>query len=157
MFENPRVDIMHDLNEGAFPFMMRNLFKYLIQSGLYSEDDLVQKMQYHDYGQLNKKNRPSAVNLEKANLNQSAAQSKCLLENLPFILSSDLDNALVKKVWACVQSLFEISQIVYSTRIEECDIVQLEKSIEIHLSSIQNLFRVELIAKHHFITHYPKI
>lgn len=48
-------------------------------------------------------------------------------------------------------------QIVYSTRIDEDDLRELAHWIEIHLNSIQEHFEVELIPKHHFMTHYPGI
>lgn len=157
IFDNPSVDIMHDLNEGVFLFLMKHLFKYLIAAKVTTEEKLVRAVQYYDYGYLNKSNVPSALNLEKGNLNQNASQSKCLLLNLPFTFIAEKKNRKLEDVWICVTSLLKISQIVYSTRVEEADIVSLEDAIKIHLSSMQTTFGIDLTAKHHFLTHYPNV
>lgn len=157
IFDNPTVDIMHDTNEGINLSTMKNLFKYLIDSKVFTEEELLKKIQYHDYGYLNRKNVPSAIKFEKANLNQNASQSRCLLLHLPFILFDVLNNDAVKKVWKCVRSLLEMIQIIYSARIEESDLLRLEKCTEIHLSETQKCFNVELSTKPHITTHYSNI
>lgn len=157
IFDNPSVDIMHDLNEGVFLFLMKHLFKHLIASKVATEQKLVKTIQYYDYGYLRRSNVPSALNLEKGNLNQTASQSKCLLLNLPFIFMAEKNNKKLENAWICVTSLLKISQIVYSSLIDEADIVCLEDFIKIHLSSMQEVFGLELTSKHHFLTHYPNV
>lgn len=157
MFSSMTPDIMHDLNEGAIPFLMKTLFQYCISSKLCKEDDLERKIQFYDYGFTNTKNCPSLLNFKKKNLNQNANQSMCLFRHTPFILYHLRNAKKLKDVWICVESLLRITQIAYSSKIEEEDLKDLENSIQIHLEHLHKCFKIELIAKHHFITHYPNV
>lgn len=155
--ENHSVDIMHDLNEGVIPFLLMHLFKYCISQKMFNFDELTKFVQFHDYGILNRKNMPSHINMEKRNLNQNASQSLCLFQNIPFILYKF--HKKLKVVWMCVESLFRIVRIVYSSKITECDLEILQKSIFDHLNCIQRKLKITdtLTAKHHFMTHYVGI
>lgn len=110
-FENFSVDIMHDLNEGCIPFLLKHLFTFCIKSEIISHESLIQKFQYYDYGFLNRVQTPSAINLSKKNLNQNSSQSKCLFFHVPFILYSELQHEKLKDVWKCVHSLLIITLI----------------------------------------------
>lgn len=92
--------------------------------------------------------------MDKRNLGQNATQSKCLFLHLPFILFNYRHNINLQLVWITVQSLLQISQIVYSSEISENELVALEKEVTHHLESVQEYFNVELIPKHHFMLHY---
>lgn len=157
MFASMSPDIMHDLNEGAIPFLMKNLLMYCISSKLYKEEELQRKIQFHEYGFKNTKNRPSLFNLKKKNLNQNAAQSLCLFQHVPFILHESRKDKRLQDVWICVDSLLRIVQIAYSSSVEEKDLNDLEENIRVHLENLSKCFEVELIAKHHFITHYSNV
>lgn len=160
MFVNMTPDIMHDLNEGAIPFLMSKLFMYCISSKLCKQDDLEKEIQFHDYGFKNTKNYPSLLSLKKKNLNQNAAQSLCLFQHIPFILHKLRNDKRLKDVWICVESLLRITQISYSPKIDEEDLNDLEIAIQTHLEKLPQCFKslkVELIPKHHFITHYPNV
>lgn len=150
-------DIMHDLNEGTAPFLLKLFFENLIDKKVFSEQGIKEKIQYFDYGWKNRSIVPSQIGLQKRSISQNAMQMLCLLQHLPFIFYHDRNHIEIKQKWICVQSLLCIVQIVYSTRIDEDDLRELAHWIEIHLNSIQEHFRVELIPKHHFMTHYPGI
>lgn len=156
-FENFSVDIMHDLNEGCIPFLMKHLLTFIIKSKMISEESLVHKFQFYDYGFLNQDRTPSAISLSKKNLNQNASQSKCLFQHVPFILYSEQQNEKIKEIWRCVESLLIITLISYSTEIAESDVILLEENVKLHLESIQKCFGVDLIPKHHFLTHYGRV
>lgn len=142
--------------EGVIPFLMRNFFKYCVSTKIFStEDDLIREIQFHDFGFKNRKNCPSLVSMVKNNLNQNATQSKCLFQHIPYIFYKKRES--VKDIWICVQSLLRITQIAYSSYLVEDDLIELENSIKLHLESVQKYFKVGLIPKHHFITHYPNI
>lgn len=74
--------------------------------------------------------------------------------HLPFIFKYFRDK--LKELEECMTSLLQIMQILFSTTINESDIVRLESLIETHLSSYQRLFK-HLSPKHHFLTHYAEI
>lgn len=68
-----------------------------------SDAELVNWIQFHDYGVLNRRNNPSIVLLYKQSLNQSTFQSFCLFKNILFILLEYKDQ--LKDVWPCIDSL----------------------------------------------------
>lgn len=153
--ENYCIDIMHDLAEGVVPFFLKHLFNYCIQSRIFTEKSIIAKIQYFDFGVLNKKNIPSNLMLSKDNLNQNAAQSICLFRHIPFILRN-FENQLMD-VWECMISLQKILQILYTQKITEQDLTTLNAAIVNHLNDIRRLFRVKLLPKHHNLTHYVSV
>lgn len=56
ILKNWSVDIMHDLNEGITPFVLKGFFKKMIELGLYSIESLNNWVQSFDYGSLNQRN-----------------------------------------------------------------------------------------------------
>lgn len=153
--ENITADPMHDLNEGVLPFAMRLVFKYCITNKLMSEDTLSQKIQYYDYGILERKNTPSAINLEKSNLNQNAAQSMCMFHHLPFILR-EYKNQL-EPIWPLFSSLQNIVKIVSSRKLRDSDVDDLQEHTSDHLKYIREECEERLLPKHHSILHYSTI
>lgn len=152
--QNISVDPMHDLNEGVIPFVMKHFIERCISLKIFSKKKIIQMIKFHDFGALNSKNRPSQLELDKKNMGQNASQSMCLFLHLPFILWIYRNDIKLKEMWICVESLLRICQIVYSSEIAESDLVRLENQISIHLKSIQKIFKVKLIPKHHLLTHY---
>lgn len=157
MLDNQGLDIMHDIAEGAIFFTLKRLFEYCFTHNIIKEKDLQQKIQFYDYGQLSRSNTPSILNMAKDSLNQNAAQSKCLFENIPFIFWEYKDNQKLKKAWICVQSLLKICQIVYSNKIVEADLKELENQVHIHLSNFQQIFKQTLKPKQHNMLHYAEL
>lgn len=156
IINNKSVDIMHDLNEGCIPFLMKHLFHYCISEKMFTEDWLEKHIQYFAFSSYNK-SWPSHINMKKDNLNQNASQLMCLFRNLGFVLYQFREDKSLKKVWKCVESLQIIVQICFSSEIHVSDINILRESISTHLSSILEVFKLPLIPKHHLITHYPGI
>lgn len=149
---------MHDINEGVMPFLMKTLFSHCLKSKVFSEKKLKDLITTYDFGYLNSKNKPSSnFNLDKKNLGQNAAQSKCLFEHIPYIFSEYQNHPELEDKWICVQSLLQISQIVYSSKITEYDLEQLEKEVDLHLRTFKLLFNVHFIPKQHFMVHYARV
>lgn len=63
--DNRSQDIMHDIYEGAMPFVLRSLFQYLIQHQIVTEVELEQKISSFNYGLIERKNVPSRLCLRK--------------------------------------------------------------------------------------------
>lgn len=156
ILDNPTVDVMHDANEGAIPFIIKNVIEYCTAEGVFSLDEVNSLTQYYDFGWLKRQNIPSELNLDKRSLGQNASQSICLFQNSPFILYGYRKHPALKKVWHCITSLLRIVEIVYSYEITEMEIIELENIISSHLTGIL-AFVENLIPKHHFITHYPSV
>lgn len=50
-----------------------------------------------------------------------------------------------------------ITQRAYSYKVAECDLDLLRENVRVHLESIQQKFGVELLSKHHNLTHYARV
>lgn len=149
---------MHDICEGVIPFLHKNLFKYCIDKKVFSEDELKGYIFQHDYGVLNEQNVPSVISLASDKLKQNASQHMCLLHHLPYILYSFKDNAVVMKVWPCIVYLLGIVRIIYSARITEIHLQELDNTVSAYLNELMKCFDVvSLTMKHHLIIHYAMI
>lgn len=159
ILDNYTVDIMHDLCEGTIPFLLKNLFSYCIGIHLFTnESELRNYALFYDYGILNSKNIPSAICFERRNLGQNASQLKCLMQNVPYLFHDFKNDSRLHKVWVCVESMLKILQIVYSSKIAESDLIELEKAVSTHLKSIVQCFSgVNLLPKHHLMIHYANV
>lgn len=155
--DNPTVDAMHDLAEGAVPFLFKKLFGYGYHHKIFSEEELGLLIQFHDYGWLNRHKVPSIVLLDKRSIGQNASQSLCLLKNLPFILYKFRNHPKLIAVWECVSSLLRVVELVGSYEITSDQLNVLEREIETHLEGVKLNFDSTLKPKHHFLTHYPSI
>lgn len=152
---NPTVDIMHDINEGCIPTVLRALLKQCLEVKL-NLNDLNMMVQFFDYGVLERRNKPSQIDLEKNNLGQNASQSLCLFRFIPFILWNYRDNPELKNNWECIGALLRIVEIVYSMGLTENDLMELTKQVKVMSSRYIQTGR-KLIPKMHFILHYPRI
>lgn len=135
ILRNKSVDIMHDLNEGSIAKLLHVLFSYCISNGLLTEELLKRKIQFHDFG-FDQKNAPSALNLSKPNLNQSATQIMCLFRNIGFILIDFKNCEKLKRKWYVVESLQVVVQIAYSSDIRKEDIIVMREHITVFLEGI---------------------
>lgn len=156
MLNNRTVDIMHDLNEGVVPFAVKYLVSKFIDLKILSEDKIIKKIQFFDYGFTNQRNIPSQLSLDKSNLGQNATQNRCLLQHIPFIFWDYRNNSELKDIWDLIESLMNIFTICYSSEIHQSDVDRLRKEIERHLTILKKL-KLQLTAKHHLLLHYGGI
>lgn len=158
--DNRSQDIMHDMFEGAMPFILSIFFNRLIENGIITEKELEAKIDSYDYGRLEKRNLPSKLCLGKKNLNQSASQMHCLMKNVPFIFlyllqqNDRLKRSIVHKCWPAIEYILKIDQIICSTTVKEKDLLNLEKFTDELLTIVKNTFKKNFIPKLHFLTHY---
>lgn len=157
ILDNYNVDIMHDLLEGAVPFVLTQVFLYCFNESIFSENRLKNLLFFYDYGKLNTHNIPPVISVNKRNLGQNASQTKCLIQNLPLILNDYRDNEKLKEVWPCIFTMLKILQIVYSSSITKSDLKDLKHYVSMHLQLLIELFEANLIPKHHMMTHYHLI
>lgn len=159
---NRSQDRMHDIDEGAMPFVLGHLFDYLSSEDIITLNEIKEKVKSFNYGILERQNVPSDIFFKKSNLNQNASQMRCLTKHLPFIFKDLLKlqdyekRRKVHKVWKIVEFMLKINQIADSNVITELDIINLENYVAEFLKCIQTLFGVHLIPKLHFLTHYAE-
>lgn len=153
VIDNPTADIMHDICEGTIPFTLKLLFDKCINSKLLSSDDLNSMVQFFNYGFLDKKNKPSDINLKRRSLGQNASQSLCLFRNIPFILYKFREDPNLEQIWPCIVSLLRIVEIMFSSEITEYDLSTLNEIIHTLLEGIKKE-NIKFIPKLHFMLHY---
>lgn len=149
-------DIMHDILEGIAQFEIKLFVQELIQTGVVSLEGINARIANFNFGKLEVKNRPSFINLDKKNLNQRAAQMYTLLRFFP-LLVGDLVNKKVLNGWRIILLLIEITDLVFSPKINNCQVMYLTELIEEHHSLLIQHYCVNLKPKHHMMTHYPSI
>lgn len=77
---------MHDINEGAIPFLIKSVIKMGISLSIFSLEGVKSLVQFHDYGWLKRDTIPSEINLDKRSMGQNASQSLCLFRNIYMII-----------------------------------------------------------------------
>lgn len=157
VISNPTCDVMHDLNEGAIPHLLKVFFEHNFAFKHFDIDQLRLMVQFHNYGWLNRKNIPSQIKLDARSIGQNAAQSMCLFRNLPFVLYKFKENENLKLEWECVQLLLKILVVVYSYEIREANLKMLETDITSYLKAMIDCSGKALIPKLHFLLHHPSI
>lgn len=157
ILDNLNADIMHDLCEGTVSVLLFHFSKHLLDTKLFTEQNLRNLVSFFSYGVLNRHNNPSNISFEKRNLNQNASQTKCLLYHLPYIFVEYKSHDAFKDLWICLHSMLEIMTICYSATIKESYLINLEKAVKNHLESMVRVFKIKLIRKHHHMTHYAHI
>lgn len=65
ILQNTTVDLMHDLMEGVIPFLLKELFSWLVANNIYREDEIVNRVRDFNYGHLFKDSKPSLLDLKK--------------------------------------------------------------------------------------------
>lgn len=149
-------DIMHDILEGVGQYEIKLLFEYLKQNFI-SYENILQRVYAFNYGFMDKKNRPTGVNMfcTGSGIGLNASQTLCLIRNLPLIFGDLVPEG--DRHWHLLLLLLHIVNIVFSPCITEGMTVFLKHLIEEH----HRLFTVlhpqnNLIPKHHFMIHYPE-
>lgn len=155
IIDNPTADIMHDVNEGAIPFMLRLLFQKCIDAKLFTASELNSMVQFYDYGFLSRRNIPSEINLKKRSLGQNASQSLCLFRHIPFILFKFRENSKLQDLWLCFQSFLRMVEILYSPAITELNLCTYIDMTHTFLEGIKKLGK-KFIPKLHFFLHFPR-
>ena len=84
--QNFSLDIMHDILEGVAQYEMKLLLEYLSENVL-SKSGLLSRIYAFDYGYLERKNRPTRVNLDSSgnSIGLNSIQTLCLIRNIPLI------------------------------------------------------------------------
>lgn len=154
MFDNLSVDIMHDLSEGVIPFFISMCFETLSKRQILSQPRIQVKLRDYNYGFLNKEYKPSYVRFDRHSLGQSAKQLHCIMLNFPFIFNDQ--QHVLQREWNGMKELLSIIRIVYSNCITENDLIQLNESVQKHLSFIVESNN-NLTPKHHILTHYAGV
>ena len=160
MTQNLVVDIMHDLFEGVCDEDMSEILIYFIfTTKQFTIEDLIYRMQYYDYGTMDRKNIPPPISKTFTSKNSKIKMSA--KEMWTFVLSFGLmigdkvySNDLV---WAFYLNLRQIVCLVTTPTLQKGCSYLLETLVEQHNRSFVELFKKPLKPKAHFLTHYGRV
>lgn len=157
IFENINADIMHDLDEGVILRFLKQLFEFMVLKKILSKNAIQEKIQYYNYGYLQRDRVPSTFIFNQKNLNLNASQSKCLFQHVPFIFYAETQKPKLKGIWSSVESLLIVCQVANSSVIDNDDLKLLEDNVKIHLEKKRLFFDSTNKPKDHNLTHYVRI
>ena len=149
-------DIMHDILEGVAQYEVKLLFEYLNRNFI-SNENILQRVYAFNYGFMDKKNRPTRINMFCIgnSIGLNASQTLCLIRNLPLIFGDVVPEG--DRHWHLLIILLHIINIVFSPCITEGMTVFLQHLIEDHHRLFKDLYpQNNLIPKHHFMIHYAE-
>jgi len=152
---NYSLDVMHDLLEGVVQFEMKLLFEYLSEKFV-TRSELLSRIYSYDYGYLERKNRPTKVNLEHSGntIGLNSIQALCLVKNIPLLFGDIVP--LGDQNWHLLLLLLQILNLVFSPCISKGMTVLLKYLTIEHHELFKELYpQKKLLPKHHFMVHYP--
>ena len=150
---------MHDILEGVAPLEVKLMLRHFIfEEKLITLEQLNDRISSFQYGYGNVKNKPSVIMNLRSNENavkQTASQMWCLLLVLPFLLGGLVDRK--SQHWHLFILLREICSIIFAPVVTNGLAVYLKELIKEHHTLFRLLYDKNLIPKHHFMIHYPRM
>lgn len=152
-------DLMHDLFEGAFPFVLKHVLRGLFDDGILCEEDL-EKVVTFEYGRNDKTNRPAEISTasldRKSTMKGTASQKWCLFRLLPQIFASSIPEG--NKHWEVYLLLREVVDLVLADELPAESLSYLELKIQQFLRAFVACYpSAKLIPKLHYMIHYPRM
>ncbi|EEC02200.1 conserved hypothetical protein, partial [Ixodes scapularis] len=152
-------DIMHDLFEGVFVYVIRHVLKGLITDKVLAKSDL-EKVVNFPYGYNDRKNRPEEISPSfiagASNLKGTACQKWCLFRLMPLIFSSSVPEG--NPHWDVLLKLQHVADIILAEQMPDDIVAYLEVAVEAFLKSFCAMYPdVGLIPKMHYIVHYARM
>ena len=102
---------MHYILEGVAQYEMKLLLEYLSENVL-SKSGLLSRIYAFDYGYLERKNRPTRVNLDSSgnSIGLNSIQTLCLIRNIPLIFGDIVPEG--DQNWTLLLLLLQIVNII---------------------------------------------
>lgn len=155
--DNFAVDIMHDVLEGVAQLEIKLLLGYFLENNILSQQDISNRIYSYNVGYLDRKNRPTRINLEQSGngIGLNAIQTFCLIRNMPLIFGDVVGEG--DSHWQLLLLLLQIINIIFSPKITDGMTICLKHLIVEHHRLFKMLYpNRRLIPKHHFMIHYPR-
>ena len=151
-------DLAHDLFEGVVPEILTHIICHFAREGLYTLDDLNQKLESFPYEGSDKTNKPLPMSTTVAafTVKQTAAQTWCLLRLLPLLLGDMVPKG--DPVWTVLLTLLECVDLICSEQQTRGSVAYLTVLVEQFLESYMHHFPEEHIRpKGHYFLHYAHL
>ena len=156
--DNYAVDIMHDVLEGVAQLEIKLLLGYFMENDIVPQQDIYNRIYSFNYGFMERKNRPTRLNLEQAGngIGLNAIQTLCLIRNMPLIFGDVINED--DQHWQLLLLLLQIINIIFAPVVSAGMTVFLKHLIIEHHHLFKTLYpNRRLIPKHHFMIHYSRV
>lgn len=134
------------------------LHHFIYEEKRFDLELLNHRMTTFDYGYGNEKNKPTVIlNLRTSEnaVKQTASQMWCLIQVLPFLIGDVVSPT--SEHWHLFILLKEICSIVFAPVVTYGLAAFLKALIIEHHTMFKKLYERNLIPKHHFMIHYPRM
>ena len=150
-------DISHDLFEGVLPETLRHLTIAFIQEGLFTLEQLNEKISSFKYADPDKANKPqfqtNFQGLQKLKFRMTATEMWTFARLYPLMVGTYVPEDHSK--WSCLMILLDVLDLVCARSFSEADLYNLKRSVEEFLKSYAILFPENNIKpKFHYLLHY---
>ncbi|XP_064479635.1 uncharacterized protein LOC135392901 [Ornithodoros turicata] len=152
-------DVMHDLFEGSFAYVMHHVLKGLVDDSIFSVCDL-SKVSSFSYGFHDNHNRPDELSStflsDHRCLKGTASQRWCLFRLLPLIFSSGIPEG--NEHWDVYLTFRGIVDMLLAEEMPVDCVPYLEVRIQDFLKCFTTQYpSARIIPKIHFLIHYPRM
>lgn len=153
------VDIMHDLLEGVCKLEIATILHNMINNFKYfTLDTLNNLIESFNYGPTDIRNRPTLITQDVLNnktLKMSASETLCFMKYLGLIIGNLVP--LNSEHWHLYILLKQILDICLMKSIRFEHSIVLKNLVHEHHELYLQLFKTNLIPKHHHMLHYPTV
>ncbi|CAN7943716.1 unnamed protein product, partial [Ixodes hexagonus] len=151
-------DIIHDLFEGVFAFVIRHVMKRLMSDKILGKSDL-ERIRDFPYGHNDKQNCPEELSISfltgSSNLKRTASQKWCLFRLFPLIFCSSVPEG--NQDWDVLLQLEHVVDIVLA-EVPDDVVGYLEVAVESFIRSFCAGYpEVHPIPKMHYLVHYARM
>ncbi|OXU16255.1 hypothetical protein TSAR_008470, partial [Trichomalopsis sarcophagae] len=155
VYENYYVDVMHDWAEGVLRYEMYAIVSYYIEQKKHiSLDILNNRMKIFDYAINNIKNIPPAIN-ESDLKNKKLSMTASEMFNFTILFAFFVGDLISRdSVWQLYIMIRQISDIIYSKKMQIGTIDLLENLISEHHAHYQQLFNATLKPMYAIVSYY---
>ncbi|KAK3925135.1 RING finger containing E3 ubiquitin-protein ligase WSV222 [Frankliniella fusca] len=159
VYENRHLDVMHDLDEGVWKYLMTDLVKYFVEKGRFTLTHLNECIQGFYYGPNEERNRPPLIEPDHlkndSTVKGSASEMRCMIRYLGLMIGHLVLKA-DQKVWNIYLKARSIVDIVTAPAFHESDPALLQLLIKEHHTEYVKVFK-DLKPKFHLCTHIPEV
>ncbi|KAK3932764.1 LOW QUALITY PROTEIN: Glutamate racemase 2 [Frankliniella fusca] len=160
VYENSHLDIMHDLDEGVWKYVMTDIVKYFVEKVRFSLVYLNERIQGFHFGPNEERNKPPLILPEHlkrdTTIKCSASEMRCLVRYFSLMTGHLVLNA-DKPVWNVYLKARSIVDIVTAPSFSKTDPALLKCLIREHHTEYLRVFKTDLKPKFHMMTHIPEV
>lgn len=148
--ENIGADTFHDLNEGVCLDVIDEAIDILVRTTTLSKDEIISRISSYNYGSIDLEHRPKHIH------HLSGIQTVNIVIRFNLIFH-DLLLPQNKSIFDLMATLTEILKIVYSTKISQDNLINLNRYVTKFLKIWTIELNLHIKPKMHFMLHYAEI